>query len=65
MTTPDESVMACRGAWTRDDGDFVECIGCARRVRHDLRDHPFWGFSDANCPVQIESHAQDAPKETT
>jgi hypothetical protein len=44
---------ACEGADTIENRDSCEemreCIACGSRVRHDLTEHPFFGFS-ASCP---------------
>ena len=40
---------ACQGDETISVGDMEECVTCEKQIRHDLVDHPFWGFRQT-CP---------------
>lgn len=43
---------AASGAMTFDaDHNMVECRKCGTKIRHDLSDHPFFGFR-AGCPFR-------------
>jgi DnaJ-class molecular chaperone len=52
MTTADDR-RACEGAVTIPERmgpeHCQECIACGQRVRDDMTEHPFFGFTSA-CP---------------
>jgi len=45
-------MMACKGfqtiAYLDDGGTARECLHCGMKIRHDLVDHPIFGFA-AEC----------------
>lgn len=55
-------LMACRGAVTSDVGDMAECLACERRVRFDLVDHDFFGFT-ATCEFSPKTAVARESKE--
>jgi hypothetical protein len=54
QTVKDKELAACNGADTdevRESCEHMEeCRYCGHRVRHDLTNHPFFGFA-AGCPM--------------
>lgn len=56
---------ACLGGKTKpcqfsDLGHAQACLSCGTRVRDDLVDHPFFGFS-AGCPKSAGLRPADVP----